>query len=77
MIEKDKHWVQFVSKSITTDERVESNLANNSTPVDHFEVDVFILERIITGGARSEVDSLMATVETRIYYAITTAREGY
>ena len=50
-----------------------SNNANNSTPIDGFLRDVHTFDTIITGRVRSEVNSVMDTVETRTHDAILTA----
>ena len=59
-----------------TGEKVTSNNANHSAPVNDFHVYIHTPERKNTGRVRSEVDNVMVTVKTRVHDAILTAMES-
>ena len=58
-------------------EKVASKNANHSTPISCSEADVHTLERSISGRMRSEVYSVIATVESRVHDAILTEMESF
>ena len=70
-----KQWWTWSEASIT-EEKVTWNDANYSVLVDNLQLDVHTLEKRITRWARSEVGSVMATVETRVHEAMLTALES-
>ena len=75
MVRQNNHGVQTESRASMTKENVTSKNSNNSAPVISLYEDVHTLEKIITGRVRNEVDSVMATVETRVHDAILNAMD--
>ena len=76
MIGQSNHEPQTESRTNTVEENITPNKVNNPAQVNDSQVDVHTLEKNIAHKARSEVDNVMATVETRIQGAILIAIES-
>ena len=76
MIGRDNQNAQVGSRTSISGENANPDEANHSTTVDGSEVNIHTFERSITGRVRSEVDNVIATVESRVDDTILTARES-
>ena len=79
MVVQSKHEAQAKSRTDAADRDTSlKNLKNTKGPkqVKGSEVDVHTLEKNIVNKVRSEVDSVMTTVETRVQDAVMTAMEN-
>ena len=76
MIGQDTDGVQTESTAKITGQDIISKNAKNSALVDDSQVDVHTFERSISGKVCSKVDSVMASVKTKVHDAILTAMES-
>ena len=76
MLGKHNHKTQNESRVCAVDENIILNNADNSIQVIESQVDVHTIERNIADKVRSEVDSVMTKVETRVHDAVLTAMES-
>ena len=75
MIGQSNHEVQTESRANAAHGNISLNDTNNPTQVSGSQVDMHTLEKTIVNEVRSEVNSVMTTVETREQDAVLTAVE--
>ena len=76
MIGRENYSAQFESRTSVTSEKGTSKNATHSTPLNGLQVDIYSLERNITGRMRSEVDEVIAAIETRVHKSNLTAMKS-
>ena len=72
MIAQNNHETQFENRTNTADWNITLNNTNNRSQVSGSPVDMHTLEKNIADKVRSEVDSVMTKVETRLKDAVWT-----
>ena len=75
MIGLNNHEAQSENRTDTEGENITLNNTNDPTQGSGFQVDVHTLDKNIVDKKRNDVDSVMATVETRVQDAILTEIE--
>ena len=73
MIAQSNHEAQAESRTNMVDRGISSNHMNGLIEVKSPQVHMYTLEENIVSKVRSESDSVMATVETRVQHAVLTA----
>ena len=76
MIGQNNHENQLDNRTNTDETKTTLNNTNNQVQVNGPQLDMHTLEKNIVDKVRSEVGSVMKTVETRVKYAVLTAIEG-
>ena len=75
MIGQNNQEPQLGERANTADKSITLNNINNPTQVGGSQVDVDILQKNMANKVRSEVDSVMTMVESRVHDAVLTVRE--
>ena len=76
MIGQNNLEAQTENRTNTVEQNVTSTKINSTTHINDSEVDVHTLEKNIVNKVRSDVDSVMTTVETRVQDGMLSATES-